>query len=75
MIGSFKKSTGADNITSISVYNKDDSKIATATHNDADPNADWELIPAADNKSIQLLYNTTTPLEKLFKYLAEKGFL
>lgn len=74
LAGSFKKLTDANNITTISVYNKDDSKIATATHNNADANADWNLSTMADGKTTQLLYNNSTPLEKLFKYLAEKGF-
>lgn len=73
LIGSFKKSTDANNITTISVYNKDDSKVATATHNDADANADWNLSTTVDGKATQLLYNSSAPLEKLFKYLAEKG--
>ncbi|MES2850711.1 MAG: hypothetical protein V4685_16750 [Bacteroidota bacterium] len=75
LIGSFKKSTDTNNITTISIYNKDDSKIADATHSDADANADWNLTTTADGKTTQLLYNSSTPLEKLFKYLAEKGFL
>jgi hypothetical protein len=75
LIGSFKKSTEAANLTTLSIYNKDDLKIATATHNDADANADWNLTTFADNKATQLLYNTAAPLEKLFKFLAEKGFL
>ena len=37
-------------------------------------NADWNLSTTADGQTTQLLYNSTTPLEKLFKYLAEKGF-
>ncbi len=75
LVGSFKKSTDANNITTVSIYNKDDSKVATAIHNDADANADWNLTTTSDGKTTQLLYNSNAALEKLFKYLAEKGFL
>jgi hypothetical protein len=73
LVGSFKKSSN-NGIDEVAVYAKDDSKIATAKHVAGDANADWDII-LADGKKITVLYNATTPLEKLFKYLADKGLL
>jgi len=72
MVGVFKRST--DGVTTtISVYNANDAMVCKATHPDNNDAADWSLL--LDGKPVTLLYNPTTPLEKLFKYLAEKGFL
>jgi hypothetical protein len=75
LVGTFKKNTDENNLTTVSIYNKDETKIATATHKDNDAAADWNVILLADNKSTQILYNSATPLEKLFKYFVEKGHL
>jgi hypothetical protein len=73
LVGSFKKSVSGP-LDVISVYSKDDTKVADAKHVTNDNNADWDII-LADGKKVTVLYNTTTPLEKLFKYLVEKGHL
>ena len=73
LIGSFKRNVSADSTLFINIYKKDDNKVCTATHSLKAADADWD-IRFSDNKVITLLYNPTTPLEKLFKYLAEKGY-
>ena len=72
MVGVFKQSSD-NGLTVINVYNNNDAMVCKATHLDGDNNADWNLI--LDGKAVTLLYNPATPLEKLFKYLAEKGYL
>jgi hypothetical protein len=72
MVGIFKQTTD-NGLTVINVYNNNDVMVCKATHPDADNNADWSLM--LDGKAVTLLYNTATPFEKLFKYLAEKGYL
>lgn len=72
LVGMFKTSK-KDNVTTISVYNGHDVMVCRATHPDDNENADWEL--TLDGKTVMVLYNPTTPLERLFKYLAEKGYL
>jgi hypothetical protein len=74
LVGSFKKSV-TDNITSLKVYNTDNVSVATATHADNDPNADWDIINVSDNKKYQMLYTDATSFDKLFKFLVEKGIL
>ena len=71
-IGTFKQ-TVKDSITTINIYNNNDDKIAIASHADYDANADWIVTVTADNNTYQILYNTSTPLEKLFKALVGKG--
>ncbi len=73
LIGFFKKNVSADSTLFINVYKKDENKVCTATHSLKAADADWD-IHFSDNKVITLLYNPATPLEKLFKYLAEKGY-
>jgi len=72
LVGSFKQAV-KDSTTTINIYNASDSKIAIATHNEADVNADWDVMVFADNKTYQFLYNPSTPLEKLFKALVDKN--
>lgn len=72
MVGIFKR-TSEGGISTISVYNMNDALVCKATHPDNNDNADWNMV--LDGKSVTLLYNPATPLEKLFKYLAEKGYL
>ncbi|UAY53485.1 hypothetical protein [Ferruginibacter albus] len=72
LIGSFKQSV-KDNINTVSIYNKNDDKIAVATHPEGDADADWNVTVTSNNTVYQLLYNSSTPLEKLFKSLADKG--
>jgi hypothetical protein len=74
LIGSFKESV-KDSLSTISVYNTSDVKIAIATHNDADANADWNVTVPSDNSTYQFLYNQSSPWEKLFKALVSKGLL
>lgn len=71
LVGIFRR-TVAGNITTISVYNNTDALVCKATHPD-DDNADWTIV--ADGKTASILYNPAAPLEKLFKYLVEKGYL
>jgi hypothetical protein len=73
LAGSFKK-TVSGTLDVITVYSKDDTKVADAKHVTNDNNADWDII-LADGKKVTVLYNAATPLEKLFKYLVEKGYL
>jgi penicillin-binding protein-related factor A (putative recombinase) len=72
MVGIYKRATEGG-ITTISVYNSNDALVCKASHPDNNDNADWSLV--LDGKTVTLLYNPQTPLEKLFKYLAEKGYL
>lgn len=72
MVGVFKQAKDGG-LTVISVYNNNDAMVCKATHLDGDNNADWNLM--LDGKAVTLLYNATNPMEKLFKYLAEKGYL
>jgi len=72
MVGVFKRSEETGVMT-ISVYNNSDALVCKATHPVDNPNADWTL--AADGKTATILYNTAAPLEKLFKYMVEKGIL
>jgi hypothetical protein len=72
LVGVFKSKV-EEGKTIISVYNANDAMICKASRVEADKNADWSLL--LDEKSVTLLYNPTTPLEKLFKYLVEKGYL
>lgn len=72
MVGVFRQASAAG-LTTVSVYNANDAMVCKATHKDGNDNADWDLV--LDGKAITLLYNPASPLEKLFKYLAEKGYL
>lgn len=72
MVGVFKRASESG-ITTVSVYNSNDAMVCKATHTDGNDNADWNLL--LDGKTVTLLYNSGAPLEKLFKYLAEKGYL
>lgn len=72
LVGIFKRAS-ENGTTTISVYNANDAMICKATHTDGNDNADWNL--TLDGRNVTLLYNTEKPLEKLFKYLAEKGYL
>lgn len=72
LVGVFKRAS-ENGFTVISVYNANDAMICKATHPDGKDDADWDL--ALDGKNVTLLYNAEKPLEKLFKYLAEKGYL
>jgi hypothetical protein len=74
LAGSFKKSISADSVLTIITYNKKDEKVATATYTYKNPDADW-VVMFADGVKSSVLYNTNTPLEKLFKYFWEKGLL
>ena len=73
LIGTFKKNVSADSVQFINVYKKDDNKVCTATHSLKLPDADWD-IRFTDDKLITLLYNPSQPLERLFKFLVEKGY-
>lgn len=70
--GIFKTQT-VDGVTTISVYNNNDVMVCKASHKDNNDNADWDVL--IDGKAVTVLYNPGAPLEKLFKYLAEKGLL
>ena len=72
MVGVFKRTEDAG-ITTISVYNNTDALVCKATHPNENPDADWTIV--SDGKSATILYNSAAPLEKLFKYLVEKGIL
>lgn len=71
LVGVFKKMEEG-NLTTISVYNSSDVMICKASHPNND-NADWSIL--VDGKTTTILYNPAAPLEKLFKYLVEKGYL
>ncbi|GAA4337190.1 hypothetical protein [Flaviaesturariibacter amylovorans] len=58
----------------VDVYASNDQKVATATHVKGNPDADW-AIGFADGKKTSLLYNSSTPLERLFRFFYEKGQL
>ncbi len=72
MVGVFKRTSEAG-ITTVAVYNMNDALVCKATHQDNNDNADWNMV--LDGKGVTLLYNPMSPLEKLFKFLAEKGYL
>jgi hypothetical protein len=72
LVGLFKNATDG-NKTVISVYNNMDALVCTASHENGNDNADWNI--NSDGKNMTILYNNATPLEKLFKYLVEKGML
>ena len=71
LVGMFKRTVEND-ITTITVYNTSDAMVCKANHPNAG-DADWSI--NADGKSVNILYNPAAPLEKLFKYLVEKGYL
>lgn len=71
LVGVFKR-TEENDVTTITVYNSSDAMICKAAHPNKD-GADWEIM--ADGKTATILYNPAAPLEKLFKYLVEKGYL
>lgn len=73
LVGTFRTAASAG-VTTVSVYGASDDKIATARHTDASED-DWEVALATDGKSMQLRYYKETPLLKLFKALAERGYL
>lgn len=73
VVGTFKKMVDANNILTVTIYKKDDSKIAVATHNENKEDEDWAI--TTNGKTNQILYNKQTPLEKLFKYFVDKGLL
>ena len=72
MVGVFKR-TEETGVTTISVYNNTDALVGKATHPNDNPNADWTIV--AEGKTATILYNSAAPLEKLFKYMVEKGIL
>ncbi|GAB4094424.1 hypothetical protein [Flaviaesturariibacter terrae] len=73
-IGTFKQSTDAGTET-IQVYNANDQKVAVARHPQGKPDEDWTIVLSADNRTVSVLYNSATPLERLFQYLTEKGLM
>ncbi|RYY88573.1 MAG: hypothetical protein EOO15_08560 [Chitinophagaceae bacterium] len=73
-IGSFKQSTDGG-FEVIQVYSSSDQKVAVARHAQGKPDEDWSITLSADNRNVSVLYNTATPLERLFQYLTEKGIL
>lgn len=72
MVGVFKHTVEGD-VTTISVYNTMDALVCKATHQTDNPNADWTIV--SEGRTATILYNPAAPLEKLFKYLVEKGIL
>jgi len=72
LTGTFRKSS-ENGYTTISIYNRDDNKVAIARHKDKS-DEDWEIMPEGGSK-ISLRFYTDQSLERLFKYLAEKGYL
>ena len=72
MVGVFKR-TEETGVTTISVYNNTDALVCKASHPSDNPTADWTIV--SEGKTAAILYNTAAPLEKLFKYLVEKGIL
>jgi hypothetical protein len=57
----------------IKIYNTSDALVCTARHKSNDNNDDWKL--QIDDKAATILYDSSNPLEKLMKYLVEKGIL
>ncbi|MFM2049340.1 MAG: hypothetical protein RI955_1888 [Bacteroidota bacterium] len=57
----------------IKIYNTADALVCTARHKSNDNNDDWKL--QLEDKATSILYDSTNPLEKLCKYLVEKGIL
>ena len=72
LVGVFKRVEEEGN-TVITIYNPTDALIARATHPTANENADWSV--SWDGHTSTILFNPDAPLEKLFKYLVEKGIL
>lgn len=72
MVGVFKRSVDGP-VTTIAVYNTTDALVCKASHETDNPNADWTIV--SDGRTATILYNPAAPLEKLFKYLVEKGIL
>ncbi len=75
-VGSFKKSVDSvTNNTTVNIYNKDGAKVVVAKRQGNIADSDWDVIIVATNKTNQVLYNSSNPLEKLFKYLVDKSLL
>jgi hypothetical protein len=72
LVGVFKRVEEEGN-TVVTIYNMTDALIARATHTNGNESADWNV--AWDGRTATILYNSDAPLEKLFKYLVEKGVL
>jgi|GEM_PF-1447321 len=75
MIGSFKNVTSYDNYQTIQVYNKDGFNIAEASHPNGNNEADWQVKLINERRTITLLFNPDQPLEALFRYFLNKGYL
>ncbi|MEN9522510.1 MAG: hypothetical protein RL065_887 [Bacteroidota bacterium] len=71
-VGIFKVSKDGD-FDVIKIYNTADALVCTARHKSNDNNDDWKL--QIDDKAATILYDSSNPLEKLMKYLVEKGIL
>ncbi len=72
LVGVFKR-TEDGGITTISVYNTSDALVCKASHPNDNADADWMIL--SDGRTATILFNPAAPLEKLFKYLVEKGIL
>jgi hypothetical protein len=71
-VGVFKTTKDGD-YDVIKIYSSSDALVCTARHQSNNNNDDWKL--QLDDKATSILYDSTNPLEKLFKYLVEKGIL
>lgn len=73
-IASFRQNTEGG-VELVQVYNSSDQKVAVARHTQGKPDEDWSIALSTENRTVSVLYHADAPLERLFQYLSEKGYL
>lgn len=78
VIGKFRDevntSAYSQKMRQVAVYNDSGEKVAIATV-PADQPQEWTIRIQSDGKEVNLLYDSPTELQALFKWLADKGYL
>lgn len=78
VIGKFRQDTTSSNYTQksiiLTIYNDGGEKIAEASAPLAKPE-EWSIKILAENKTYNILYDSPTKRESLFKWLADKNYL
>lgn len=75
LIASYKPlATVAKTETGYTVFDAENKKVATVRHKNASTE-DWQITMAADGKKVTIRYRADSPLVKLFKAMAEQGYL
>lgn len=73
LVGSYKIGTSG-NLTTVTIYDAADNKVAVATHtNNSD--TDWELSIPAQSTKTEVRYYEDATLNRLFQNLLQKGLL